>query len=252
MDAVFQPEVRHGGITLPWRSFLLGTGAVAAYLILGAVPEAWVFDRAAIAQGEWWRLITGHWVHSDLAHAGWDITALLLLGALFEMRLQWRLPLALMIGTIGVDAWLWWGEPLLRYYCGLSGILNSLLIVGLLQLWREQRHPLVLLTGVGAAVKIIVEINTGQALLTETAWPSVPMVHAAGFLCGLVLGWGIRTTEAAYATCKLAEGASIRSPVQTGTPQGDASYRKQIERTLQCRVGQIRRRRPPKTSEKGY
>ena len=145
----------------------------------------------AIARGEWWRLLTGHWVHSDPAHAGWDIAALLLLGALFEARLKWCLPLALLIGTVGVDAWLWWFDPALRYYCGLSGILNSLLVVGLLQYWRERRHPLILLTGVGAAVKIIVEINSGQALLTHTAWPGVPAVHAAGFLCGLVFGCGI-------------------------------------------------------------
>ena len=97
----------------------------------------------------------------------------------------------MLIGTVGIDAWLWWCDPTLRYYCGLSGILNCLLIVGLLQQWRELRHPLILLTGVGAAVKILVETNSGQALLTHTAWPGVPVVHAAGFLCGLVFGCGI-------------------------------------------------------------
>jgi len=188
----FQSERRHGGITLPWRSILLGAGAALAYLVMGAAPGAWVFDRVAIAQGEWWRLFTGHWVHSDLAHAGWDITALLVFGVLFEVRLRWRLPLALLIGTVGVDAWLWWGDQTLYYYCGLSGILNSLLIVGLLQLWCDLRHPLVALTGMGAAVKILVEINSGQALLTQTAWPSVPTVHAVGFLCGLIYVLRIR------------------------------------------------------------
>ena len=63
--------------------------------------------------------------------------------------------------------------------------------MGLVRLWIDLRHPLVLLTGVGAAIKIFVEINAGQALLTHTAWPSVPSVHAVGFLCGLVLGWWI-------------------------------------------------------------
>ena len=173
---------------LPWRTLLLGMVALAAFLCLGAAPEAWVFDRGAIARGEIWRLITGHWMHSDQAHAAWDITALLLLGALFESRLRWHLPLALLVATAGVDAWLWWGAPVLYYYCGLSGILNSLLIVGLMQLWRDLRHPLVLFTGVAAAVKVIVEINAGQALLTQTAWPGVPTAHAAGFLCGLLLG----------------------------------------------------------------
>ena len=192
MGSAFQSDGPRGGITLPWCSILLGAGAVLAYMFLGAAPEAWVFDRVAIAQGEWWRLVTAHWVHSDLAHASWNITALLLLGALFEARLQWRLLLVLLIGTVGVDAWLLWGDTTLHYYCGLSGILNSLLIVGLLQLWREFRHPLVVLTGVGAAVKILVEIKAGQALLTQAAWPSVPTVHAVGFLCGLVFVWGSR------------------------------------------------------------
>ena len=130
MIAPSKPGASHGGITLPWRTLLLGAGAIVAYLILGAAPEAWVFDRVAIVQGEWWRLITGHWMHSDLMHAVWDIAALLLLGTLFEARLHWRLPLALLVATVGVDAWLWWGDPALQYYCGLSGILNSLLIVG--------------------------------------------------------------------------------------------------------------------------
>jgi rhomboid family GlyGly-CTERM serine protease len=191
VNASFETGERHAGFTLPWRTLLLGAVALGAFLCFGAAPEAWVFDRVAISRGEPWRLLTGHWVHSDWAHACWDIAALLLLGALFETRLKWCLPLVLLLATAGVDVWLWWGDPGLLYYCGLSGILNSLLIVGLLQLWRDLRHPLILLTGVAAAVKIVVEISVGQALLTQTAWPSVPTVHAAGFLCGLLVGWGI-------------------------------------------------------------
>lgn len=175
---------------LPWRSLLLVAVAIAAYLALGAAPGDWVFDRVAIARGEWWRLITGHWVHSDLTHAAWDISALLLLGALFETRLRWRLPMVLLLTSLGVDAWLWWGDPALSYYCGLSGILNGLLVAGLVHLWRDTRHPVVLLTALGAVLKIFVEINTGQSLVTQTAWPSVPVAHAAGYLSGMVLAAG--------------------------------------------------------------
>jgi rhomboid family GlyGly-CTERM serine protease len=164
---------------------------MAAYLVYGAAPDEWVFDRVAIAQGEWWRLITGHWVHSDLSHAVWDIGALLLLGILFEARLHWHLPLVLLMASLGIDVWLWWGEPALQYYCGLSGILNSLLVLGLVQIWLELRHPILIFTTVAAAAKIIIEIHSGQALLVQTAWPSVPTVHAAGYLIGLILVWGV-------------------------------------------------------------
>jgi len=183
----FQPGGSHGGLSLPWRTLLLTTLALAGYLILGAAPEAWVYDRIAIGQGEVWRLVTGHWVHSDSKHALWDIGALGLLAGLFEKQLQWHLLWALIIGTLGVDIWLWWCDPALQYYCGLSGILNSLLAVGLVQLWRDLHNPLVWITGLGAITKIVLEIITGQTLLTQTAWPSVPEVHAVGFLSGLVM-----------------------------------------------------------------
>jgi len=187
VTAVATRTESRGSVTLPWRSLLLATGALALWWFCGPAPEAWVFDRAAIAAGEWWRLLTGHWVHGDGAHAAWDIAMLLALGALFEAKLRWRLPLVLLGSTLIVDAWLWWGLPQLRFYCGLSGILNGLLALGLLSLWRDLRHPVVMLTLVAAGAKIAVEMFTGQALLTQTAWPSVPTAHAAGFFCGFWL-----------------------------------------------------------------
>jgi len=187
-----------GSAELPWRTLVLATAAVSAYLAFGAAPADWVFDREAIAAGEWWRLLTGHWVHSDARHAAWDIAALLMFGFLFEPRLSWSLPTVLLLASLGVDAWLWWGDSALRYYCGLSAILNSLLVCGLAGMWRESRHPLILLTAVGAALKIVVEIKTGHSLVTQTAWPSVPATHAAGFICGLLLAAGGIARRAKY------------------------------------------------------
>ncbi len=176
----------HGGYRLPWRSLLLASLAVAAYWLFGAAPDVWVFDRTAIAQGDWWRLFTGHWVHSSLAHAIWDIGALLVVGFLFEKQLGRQMFFVLFLGGLAVDAWIWWGETSLAYYCGLSGILNSLMAVGLVQLWREQRHALILLVGLGYVGKVCMELVDGQMLLTHTAWPGVPEVHAVGLVCGIL------------------------------------------------------------------
>ena len=190
-------QSRHGRSILPWRTLLLTVIATSAYLALGPVPDQWIFDRVAIAEGEWWRLLTAHWVHGDASHAGWDIGALLLLGILFESKLQGRLLLALLAATVAVDAWLWWGEPALIFYCGLSGILNGLMILGLLQLWRDLRHPVILLIASGAGLKILVEMQLGQAVLTQTAWPSLPRAHAAGFACGAALFLALRLFDKA-------------------------------------------------------
>ncbi len=177
----------HGSQALPWRTLLLTGLALGLFLSFGAAPEAWVYDRAAIAQGEWWRLISGHWVHSDLEHAVWDIAALLVLGWLFEPRLKGGLFGVLALASLGIDLWLWRVEPSLVYYCGLSGILNGLLALGLVRWWQQEPHPLIWMTGLGAVLKIAWEMAAGEALLTATAWPSVPEVHAVGFVCGLLM-----------------------------------------------------------------
>jgi rhomboid family GlyGly-CTERM serine protease len=184
-----QEKVRHGGFGLPWRTLLLSLVAVAAYLFRGAAPDAWVFDRLAIPQGEWWRLFTAHWVHSDVDHALWDIGALMLLGFLFERSLGHHLLTILLAASLAVDAWIWWGQPLLAYYCGLSGILNALMAVGLIRLWQEMRHPLILLTGLGFMAKVAMELAGGQMLLTATAWPGVPGAHAVGLGSGILYTW---------------------------------------------------------------
>jgi len=205
--------VGRGSWALPWLSLGLAAAAVTAYLIFGPAPAKWVFDREAIAAGEWWRLLTGYWVHSDARHAGWDIAALVILGFVFEPRLTWRLPLLLLLASLGVDAWLWWGLPTLGYYCGLSAVLNSLLVFGLVQMWRESRHPLVLLTALAAALKIVVEINTGQSLVTQTVWPSVPTTHAAGFLCGLLLAAGAAFFDGCGLSARPGRGVHWRAKI---------------------------------------
>jgi len=154
----------------------------------GSAPELLVFDRVAIVDGEFWRLLTGHWVHSDGEHLAWNVAGLLVLGWLFEPLLRARLLAVLLIGIVGVGLAIWYALPDLDRYCGLSGILNSLLAAGLCQMWRTAREPLVALAGAGAVAKIAIEMFSATALFTHSAWSSVPLVHAIGFFSG-VLWW---------------------------------------------------------------
>ena len=177
-----------GGLQPPWFTLLLAGAAVLIYAIAGPAPAELVFDRAALARGEVWRLLTAHLVHSDRAHLAWNLAALVPLGALLELRAGvrgWRFPGVLALGFAAVDAWLWWLEPDLALYCGLSGILNSLFAALAVTLWRETRHPAFLLALAGNLVKIAVEAANGAALLPTTIWASVPGAHLAGLAAGL-------------------------------------------------------------------
>lgn len=178
----------------PWLTAVAVAVASALWLSLGPVPEALIFDRSAIADGEWWRLLSGHWVHSDGRHALWDIAALALVGGLVETGGRRRLALATVVGSFSVAAVLWWQLPQLERYCGLSGMLNSLFVIALADLWQRGRQQLVMVAALLLGAKLLAELVAGQSVLVDPLWPGVPLAHLAGTLGGLTFLGG----ECAY------------------------------------------------------
>jgi len=172
---------------LPWLTAALAGATAALHAALGPAPAAWVYDRAAIGGGEWWRLVSGHWLHADGGHLYWNLVALLLLGSMVELRSRTLLIAALLSGSAGVAAMLWLASPALGYYCGLSGVLNALLLPAQVTVRRPADNGLLWLIGVLSLGKILVELASGQALFTHTLWASVPEAHLAGWLAGLLL-----------------------------------------------------------------
>jgi rhomboid family GlyGly-CTERM serine protease len=159
---------------------------VTVYAWLGPAPATWVYDRVALAHGELWRGLTAHWIHGDNGHLLWNLLGGAVLGALVEQGGRRRLLLALLAGMLAVDAGLGWGLPELQRYCGLSGVLNALMLVALADLWTASRSPWVLGVAAALAMKLTAETLLDRALLTHTLWPSVPWVHVAGMLGGAV------------------------------------------------------------------
>ena len=189
MSDVSLAGASRGGLRLPWLTLLLGLVTAALFVLAGPAPELWLYDRAAIARGEVWRLVTGHLAHSDAVHLAWNLGAFLILGAIAEGALRLR-PVGylglLLAAALAIDAWLWWIEPQIVRYCGLSGLLNGLLAALALALWRRSGSPLCLLLLAGDLAKIGLEAWLGGALLPTSgaAWVSVPGAHLAGLAAG--------------------------------------------------------------------
>src|SRR5215472_8744792 len=87
--------------------------ACAALLLLALTGEGGRgllrYDRAALAAGEWWRLITAHLVHLDLRHALLNCLGLALVWALFARDYaprQWLVIVAASVAAIGAGLWL--------------------------------------------------------------------------------------------------------------------------------------------------
>ena len=95
------------------------------------------YDRAAIADSEWWRLISGHFVHLGAQHwllnAAGLVLVWLLVGHQYD-ALRWSLVLDIVLVVIGLG--FWFLDTNLSWYVGFSGILHGMLIAGALPALR--------------------------------------------------------------------------------------------------------------------
>lgn len=163
---------------------------VLAMVITAFAPEpSTLFDRLVLdrEQPRVWPWLTAHWLHTDNAHLLWNLVAFGCLGWLGERDGRVRFFVSIAVGIIAVDIWFAWVDVTLRFYCGLSGALNTVLLVTLYGLRREIAVSWLLAVAALVALKLGVEWHTGVALLTHTRWRPAVGAHIAGFVGGLIL-----------------------------------------------------------------
>jgi rhomboid family GlyGly-CTERM serine protease len=89
------------------------------------------YDRAALAQGQAWRLLTAHLVHLDLRHALLNGCGLALMWALFARDYTARQWLLVVLGAmVAIDAGLWLCDSTVQWYVGSSGVLHGVMAAG--------------------------------------------------------------------------------------------------------------------------
>ncbi len=167
----------------------LALALLATFLAILAPENSARFDLLVLDRAEprWWPWLTAHALHTDLTHLGWNVLALLCLGFLAEPQNRRRFVLSIVVGVVAVDVWFAWFNATLRYYCGLSGVLNTTLLVTLYTL-RDSIAPRWLIAfAVLVAAKLVWEWNSGIGLLIHTQWPPAVGAHIAGFGAGLLL-----------------------------------------------------------------
>ncbi len=164
-------------------------GVILGLALAGEAPRQLLrWDRAGLANGEVWRLLSGHWVHLDLQHAFLNGAGLLLTAALYAHRFSAReWALIVLAGMAAVDAGLWFLTPL-EWYVGASGVLHAAMaagIVGGILAGERLAWGLALL----GLVKLGSEYS-GQSL----PWmaPDATVVteaHLFGAAAGILCGW---------------------------------------------------------------
>ena len=168
--------------------------ASLALVLLPLAGGAWLagslrYERAAIAGGQWWRLLTAHFVHLDARHALLNAAGLALLWALFaRVYTAWRWLAALVLISAAVDAGLWFLSSGLRWYVGASALLHGVFACGAIAMVRTGDR-------IGWIALVVFAAKLGweqwQGALPFTPGPVVTASHlygaAGGVLAGLLL-----------------------------------------------------------------
>lgn len=168
---------------------MVGAVIVAVLLLsLGGEPVrlALRYDRAAVASGQLWRLITAHCVHGSAQHVAVNVLGAALMVALFNHTYgirSWLIVLA--CGVASIDLGFWFLMPQLQWYVGMSGVLHAVLAAGTVAWWKTETKPLALTLTLIMAAKLWWE-QTHGALPLSGEMPVVVNAHLYGEAGGLI------------------------------------------------------------------
>ena len=179
---------------IPWV-FLVVTLAAVVIQFNGAWRPLLIYDRTAVMQGEWWRIWTGHLVHFGWPHFVCDAGLFLILGRLIERVYPVISRTALVAMPVVIAVTLYWLDPAMVRYGGLSAVNFGLLLFlagrGWKKNWVDWFWPAVLAIYVAEVILETVYGHGHGGGMIQFDDPSVRVgtaAHIGGGACG-VLAW---------------------------------------------------------------
>jgi rhomboid family GlyGly-CTERM serine protease len=176
-----------------WAAIGVSITAIAIAALGDSGREWLAFDRAAISSGEYWRLLTAHFTHLSWQHLFYNLTGLSVITYLVGATLkagEWVMTWSLAIPTVSVGLWFW--QPDLAWYVGLSGVLHALLTAGLLATIGRWGIDL-WVVAIVVAGKLVYEQLVGPLPVSEGASGDSVIVasHLYGAISGCISGAAI-------------------------------------------------------------
>jgi rhomboid family GlyGly-CTERM serine protease len=173
-----------------------------------------VWDRAAIADGQWWRLVTGNLVHVTARHLWWDALAVTVAGWFIGTRAPRSLAILTLVAAAVIGLSIFVFCPQVRLYCGLSGVacamFGYLALLGIRTGSRARWCGLAMLILV--ACKVAWELTTGRTIFVPVvgnAYVVLPLAHATGLVVGVLNG--------AIDRREMPSRVPVQGPVEGGT-----------------------------------
>jgi len=174
-----------------WR-FPVCIALIAATLQAAGWSTALRYQAGAVAEGQWWRLLTGNFVHLGWVHLSRDLAALFIIWFGFSRCLGERAWAGLFLcNALAVTLGLYVFAPAVHWYVGLSGILYGCVVCAGMLLWPSRRWlgtVMVLATGAFALYGVLFGPLPGQAL--GLGGEVIPQAHLFGSLGGALFAVG--------------------------------------------------------------
>lgn len=125
-------------------------------------------------------------MHKGTEHFVVNFIALILLAIGLDRLMPGHLVKIISLSSIGLGIILLL-LPKVTYYCGLSGLLNTLLVVILMRLWRTSSSKIFInLLVLGYTSKLLYEMLGGHSVIGGLHWETLPEAHVTGAVLGLI------------------------------------------------------------------
>ncbi|QDP01066.1 rhombosortase [Thalassotalea sp. PS06] len=164
--------------------------SVIVFLLPESVSDTLVFDRTDIENGQWWRIFTGHFDHTNFNHLLLNLAGLIMLWALHGDHYRHGLFTGVfLISVITTSLGIYYFDTDMNRYVGLSGVLHGVFVFGAIADIRGSDKTGYLLL-IGIIAKIIYEQVAGASEdMVDLIGASVAIdAHLFGAIGGLIAG----------------------------------------------------------------
>jgi rhomboid family GlyGly-CTERM serine protease len=148
------------------------------------------FAREGIGEGQWWRFITGNFVHLSWRHFAMNAVALSTIYVLYPNNLKaYGWVIVFLLSCLSVTMGVWVFSPNIHWYVGLSGALHGLLITLIIVDYVVHKHWLNIILLLCVIAKLVWEGVMGPmpGIELTVGGPVVVQAHLYGFVGGLMI-----------------------------------------------------------------
>ncbi|NQZ42386.1 MAG: rhombosortase [Moritella sp.] len=169
--------------------FFLGLLCLIIYAISAENITVLDYNRESIINGEYWRLISGNFNHTNIYHLLLNLGALAVIGGLhYRYYNSAAYTSLILLLSIGVGVGILWLSPSTHLYVGLSGILHGIIIVGaVIDVTKKYYSGYVLM--IGTVIKVINEqlFNSPVEISQLIEAKVLTEAHLYGLVTGLII-----------------------------------------------------------------